>query len=622
VTRDLDGWRPLDTRGPACGYAVCGAKNCGRYYDGGRLGFTCPGCGSDHVHETCGLVGAHYCHLRADRVLEFCREVLVHTSGPLAGRAFAPEDWQEWEILRPLFGEVWWAEEWDRYVRRHTVAYVVISRKNGKSSLAAAIVLYLLVADDEEAAEIYGAAKDTKQAGKVYQPVQRMRNRSARLQRVLRENIAARRIYRPRDGSYYEIITADALGELGHNPHGFVLDEVLSQPDRTLWDALRSAAGARTQPLFLAVTTETNDGASFGAALIDEAEAIQEDPARAPHVLAWVHKTPTDEPELARLRERFADHPDLPVSLDVFDERNWRWSNPALGTFKSTAELRRQADEARQSPAAENSFRQFQLNQRVQQVTRWMPMLHWDRSAGLVDEADLEDLPCYGGLDLASTTDLAALAWLFPPPTTEPDGTWRVAWRFWTPEAQVPALDEMTAGQASVWVRQGFLTATEGDWIDYWGDPESGLSVNSLRGPDRLAIHPQVAADARRFRVLLLGYDKAEATASSQHFRDALHLAVKPVPQGFALTEGMKDVLRLVKAGRLAHGGHPVARWCFDAAEVKRRADEEVLKLVKPDRRDAKKRVDAVAALATAFMASKLHQPEEDEYTDPAATVF
>ena len=563
-----DRWRPRRTAGPVCG--------------------------ATFDDKTCAERGAHYCEPRADRFVAFCAELLVHTAGPYARRRFVLEDWQELEIARPIFGEVIWSKEWRRYIRRYSVAYIVIARKNGKSELAAAMVLYLLVGDDEEAAEVYGAAADTKQARKVYQPVQRMVALSPLLRRRLTENKSSRRIYDDRSGSFYEIITADALGELGHNPHGFVLDEVLSQRDDSLWEAMRTAAGARAQPLFIAITTETSDPASFGATLIDEAERIQQNPRRAPHVFAWVRKTPLD--------------------VDPFDEANWYHANPALGTFKSIEAMREQALEARNEPAKENGFRQFQLNQRSQQVTRWMPLHVWDAAAGLVDEDSLAGRTCYAGLDLASTTDLAAWVLLFPP--TDDDQVHRILWRFWTPEAQIPHLDKYTAGLASTWVAEGLLRATEGDWIDYEGDPDTGRSHHSLRGPAALAIHPQITADHQRFRIAAVGYDQAQATATAQHMQ-SIGLDPTPIYQGFALSPGLKEIMRLTKAGLLEHGGHPVARWNADSAEVKT-DDQERIKLVKPQRGASGKRVDGIAGLATAIRVAQIHQPE----AEPAPSVY
>lgn len=543
-------WRPRgpkDRRGPVCGYTLDGKR--------------------------CRKKGAHYCEPRADRFVAFCREILLHTAGPKARHPFILEDWQEWEIARPLFGEVVWDVELERYVRRYRVAYIVIARKNGKSELAAAIVLYLLLGDDEDAAQVYGAAKDTKQAGKVYEPVKRMMQLSPVLRRRLKENKAARRIYDESSGSYYEVITADALGELGHNPHGFVLDEVLSQPDRTLWDAMRTALGARSQALMVAITTETNQPVSFGADLIDEAERVQEDPARAPHIFAWVRKTAADK--------------------DPFAEANWYRANPALGRFKSLKAMREMAIEAKNDPAALEAFLQLQLNIRRSAQSRWMQMPVWDAAAGMVVEADLVGRTCFAGLDLASTTDLAA--WVLRFPATD-DLPAAVLWRFWAPEAQLKRLDEVTGGKASVWVRQGLLVATDGDWIDYTGDDRG-------RSGTGLAIQPQIRADFGLYRIARVGYDPWEATGTAQFMQQLWgddSDAVQPVAQGYKLSEALKEMMRQAKAGTLGHGGHPVARWCADGAEVKR-DDQDRIKLVRPDRAKAKTRVDGIAALAVAM---------------------
>jgi phage terminase large subunit-like protein len=557
-------WRPADRSGQVCGFSF-----------------------GDKV---CRKRGAHYCEPRADKVVGFCRVVLRHTTGPFARRPFVLEPWQEFEIIRPLFGEVIWSKEWGRYVRRYRVAYIVMARKNGKSALAAAIVLYLLVGDGEEAAEVYGAAKNTRQAGKVYQPVKRMVQLSPALSKRLKENKASRRIYDESRGSFYEVIPADAVGELGHNPHGFVLDEVLSQPNRDLWDTMRTALGARVQALVVAITTETNEPDSFGAELIDEAERIQEDPARSPHSFSWVRKTPKD--------------------VDPFVQKNWYHANPALGRFKSLEEMKKMALEARNDPAAKAAFLQLQLNMRQSVVTRWLNMPLWDAGATEVVEADLVGRTCFAGLDLASTTDLAAWVLRFPAEDGQPAA---VLWRFWTPEAQLRKLDQATAGQASLWVAAGLMVATEGDWIDYSGD-----DTNEGRSGSGLAIHPTIAADAGQFRIVKVGYDQAQATATAQ-FMQGLGLDITPVPQGYGVSAALQEIHRLVKHDAdaakkgepvlLGHGGHPVARWNVDSAEV-RRDDGERIKLVKPDRDKSRKRIDGLAGLANAVKVELDYQAE------------
>lgn len=555
--------------------------------------------------KVCTKRGAHYCEPRADKPVAFFRELLVHTKGAHARQAFELELWQEHDIIRPVFGEVIWSPEWQRYVRRFNVATIVIARKNGKSEIVAGIALYLLIADDEEGAEIYGAAKDTKQAGKVWEPASRMRLLSAVLAKRLGVNKNNRRIFDAggKSGSYYEVITADALGELGHNPHGFLLDEVLSQPDGSLWEAMRTAAGTRTQPLFLAITTETNDDSSFGADVIDEAERIQEDPKRNPRAFAYVRKLPNTEAALEVLRRRFPDHPDLPVSLDPWDESNWRWPNPALGSFLSVESLRQEALEAMLEPKKENGFRQFRLNQRVQQATRWMPLRLWDDAGdgtawSPIPESELAGRVCYGGLDLAAASDVAALCWLFPG-DTEADVA-RLLWRFWVTEEAVSFLDPRTDGAIGRWARAGYMRITEGNIIDF----EDIRSV--------------FEHDLEQFAVAELGYDPwgAPDTVSWLQQRG---VTVYPIRQTYeGLSASMQEMMRLTKAHQLDHGGNPVARWMADAVAVKHPADQpDVIRPVKPNRAASSKRIDGIVAEVEAIAAWK-----RDHAAPPAEADF
>lgn len=540
-------WRPLDRRGPVCGYTFDGAR--------------------------CRKRGAHYCKPRADRAVAFFEELLVHTKGRWARQAFELDEWQEQEIVRPIFGEVQWSTEWGCYVRRYRVVWIELARKNGKSELAAGIVLILLVGDDEESAEVYGAAKDTKQAGKVWEPARRMTQLSPVLNKRLGVNQHSRRLFDERTASYYEVITADAAGELGHNPHGVVIDEVLAQASGDLWDALRTGMGARHQPLMIGLTTAGTDQSGFAKAQHDEMLRVLEDPARAPHIFVYLRNTPMD--------------------ADPFDERNWFHANPALGRFLSIEELRAEALEAKNEPTKENAFRQFRLNQWVSQVSRWMPMHIYDASAGMVVEEQLVGRPCYGGLDLSAVSDLTSLCWLFPAGDDRCD----VIWRHFAPEAAVPFLDQHTAGRFSLWARQGFVTITEGDVIDYD------------------VLHSTILHDAKRYAPVTLGIDRWNSVSTTNWLEKELP-RVTPllVGQGFAgISSSMKEVMRLVRIRGLVHGGNPVARYCFDSVEV-RQDDAENIKPVKPRRSMSGRRIDAVASLANAVDGWMRAEPQPQTY--------
>lgn len=562
-----DRWRPVDrSKRPVCGYTLRG--------------------------KTCTKTGPHYCEPRADRVVLFFGTFLTHTKGPKARarQRFVLSDWQEYDIIRPLFGEVVWSPEFASYVRRYRIARIVVARKNGKSELVAGIALYLLVGDDEVAAEVYGAAKDTKQAGKVFEPAKRMAQLEPRLNGFSRGsrgkigfNKNSRRLFVEDTASFYEVITSDAMGELGHNPHGFLLDEILSQPDGSLWESLETAAGTRLQEMMVQITTETNKPYSFGAEQIDEAERVQEDPARSPHTFSFVRKLPRDDKQLARLHRLFPSHPDLPVSSDPWDEDNWKWANPALDDFKSREAMRRQAMDAKGDPAKEAAFCQYQMNQRRQQATRWIDLDLWDANAGEIAatpdwlDARLAGQQCWAGLDLSSKQDMTAWCLLFE------DGTAR--WRFWVPEAMVPRLTESTGGRFAEWVRDGWVTATDGNVIDYD------------------LIYDQVEDDSARFAIVDATYDKWSGEPVRQEVEKRTGLEMIESNTTYTrMTAPMKELERLLLARELRHGGNPVARWMADNLEVKTPTDDpDRMRPVKPDRGSSGLRVDGMPALIFAI---------------------
>lgn len=550
-------WRPNSRRGGRCGYTLDG--------------------------KTCARRGAHYCEPRADRVVAFFAELLVHPAGAMANTKFVLAPWQEHEIIRPIFGEVIWSQQWGRYVRRYSRATIVMARKNGKSALLSGIALYMLCGDGEDSAEIYGAAATTRQAGKVFEPATKMVKRSPILAERLTHIRNARRLVDEATSSHYEVIPADADVELGHNPHAFILDEVLSQPDDSLWTAMRTAAGARTQPLMIAITTETSDQASFGADFIDEADRVAETPHRAPHHFVYVRKAPRNQDELDRLHRLYPGRPDLPVSFDPWDEANWAWPNPALGTFLSLQSLREEAEEARSDHKKENGFRQFRLNQRVSQVTRWIPMDLWDMNAREIAPTPgwiagrLEGERCWGGLDLSSKLDLTAWSLLFP------DGS--ILWRFWAPESIAPVLDEYTNKSFSEWADEGWVTLTDGDTIDY----------------DQ--IYDDVETDHALYRIVDVTYDKwcGEPVRQEIHKRTRLKL-VESDTTYTRMTPPMAEFMRGLKARDYAHYGNPVARWMADNLECKSpRDDPDRIRPVKPARDKSGKRIDGMPALLFAI---------------------
>lgn len=203
------------------------------------------------------LPTCHYDAAKADRAVTFI-ENLRHTKGKWAGKRFWLLPWQE-QIIRDVFGIV--DEKGNRQFR---TAYVEIGKKNGKSELAAAVALYLLFADNEPSAEVYGAAADRQQASIVFDVAHQMVQMTPALLKRCKIMAATKRIVNYENAGFYQVLSAEVGTKHGLNVSGLVLDEVHAQPNRKLYDVLTKGSGdAREQPLFFLITTAGTDKESI-----------------------------------------------------------------------------------------------------------------------------------------------------------------------------------------------------------------------------------------------------------------------------------------------------------------------------------------------------------------------
>lgn len=519
----------------------------------------------------CTERGDHLCAPRAARVCGFFDTVLVHTKGRFARKPFVLTDWQRNEIIGPLMGRVVWSAEHEQYVRQYRMGWIELARKQGKSELLAGVALYLLAFDGDEGAQVFGAAKDRDQARIIWDVASRMVQLSPVLSRRegLRIRGHERRIVDEQTGSHYAVLARDAMGNLGLDPSAVLFDEVISQPDGNLWEALRTAQGSRVEPLMLAATTAGADPTSFAAGEHAQCVKVLEDPAREPHRFVYIRN--------------------MPIEADPFDEKNWAWPNPALGDFLSIQVLRDEATEARNDPLRENSFRQFRCNQWVSQSTRWMSMnLYRDCTGDLWPQPDWGTQLMVGrevwcGLDLSAKLDLTSLSAFVPPKGGD---VGHMLWWHWLPEDALPALNTATSNKATQWVRQGWLRLMPGSVIDY----------------EELCT--QIHAELSRFSVREISYDKwsGEAVRQSLERRFGKRVSLVPnEPTYIGMTVPMRELMALTVNHDWAHHGNPVAMFCFDSVEVRRAVDNpDLLKPVKPNRVPTATRIDAVVTAALA----------------------
>lgn len=510
--------------------------------------------------------GARFDPERVDRVLA-AFSVLRHTQGQWAGQPLRPDPWQVAYILAPVFGWVRWDDDADDWVRIIRTLYVEVPRKNGKSTLSGGIGLYLTAADGEPGAQVVAAATSERQASFVFSPIKTLAQKSP----ALKGHVQAlqKRVLHPRSGSYIEVITSVADAQHGANLHGAIIDELHVHKTPDLVETIETGTGSRRQPLIVIITTADSGKRET---IYDRKRTRVEQLARG---------VITDETTFGVVWAADADD-------DPFVEETWRKANPGYGISPTRAYLQAAANEAKQSPADLAKFLRLHLGIRTKQETRYLDLGAWDRNAGLVHEDQLAGRECYGGLDLASTSDLCALCWLFP----DDEGGYDAVWRLWTPEQNLESLDKRTAGAATVWVREGLLTLTPGNVADY----------------DFIAA--QVELDMDRFDVQSIGFDPWNATQLTNDLMASGAPMVK-VRQGYqTLSPPTKELQRLLLAGTperplVRHGGNPAVRWQVDNFAV----EMDPAGNVKPSKRNARDKIDAVAALITALSEAMTREP-------------
>lgn len=520
------------------------------------------------------LPTSHYDKAKADRAVKFI-ENLCHTKGKWAGKRFWLLPWQE-QLIRDIFGIV----KPDGY-RQFRTAFVEICKKVGKSELAAAVALYLLYADNEPSAEVYGAAADRQQASIVFDVARQMVEMSPALLKRSKLMTATKRIVNYGNSGYYQVLSAEVGGKHGFSVSGLVFDEIHTQPNRQLYDVLtKGSSDARQNPLHFIITTAGTDRHSIAYELHTKAVDILEGRRVDPTFYPVVYGLKDDE--------------------DWEDEANWYKVNPSLGYTVDIERLRDAYREAKQNPADEVTFKWLRLNMWVSSTVVWIPDAIFMKGNEEIDLAALEGRDCYGGLDLSSTGDITALVLMFPP--RDEDEKYILLPFFWVPEETIPQRVKAASVPYDIWERQGYLLSTEGNVIHY---DFIEKFINDL---------------AEKYHICEIAVDRWNATQMIQNL-EGDGFTMVPFGQGFASMSGpTKDFYRLLMEGQIIHGGHPVLRWMAGNVVV----DTDPAGNIKVTKAKSKEKIDGIVAAIMALDRCIRNQtePQGSVYDERGLLVF
>lgn len=515
------------------------------------------------------------------------------------GKSFRLYPWQRDAIMEfystvvvPELG----TDDPGQLIRQYWYLYLEISKKNGKSELAAALGLYHLLGDGELNAEVYICAADRDNAGIVFNAAVFMATSAPWTAKMIARgelkivDSQKRMIYRRRvrtgNGGYkwlkigeLRAVSSEAYSKHGYKPSCVIFDELHAQPNRDLWDVMTAGSGSgRRQPVWIVLTTagDDPDRTSIGWEVHEKAVAVRDarqlrriqaeggDP-RA--VLSLRHVEDADMAEaqaalLARdlpnwlpilygLTAMFGDDPDDLEKIDIWDESLWYLCNPSLGKHLRLRNIRMEAKDAHQSEAAEKLFRWLRLNQWISvkavgwislslyDKTQWGPSKKADRAEWL---EQLRGLTCYGGVDLSTSKDLTAFVLLFPP---QLGLDCAVLWPFiWRPRGTVQEAERRDHVPYRDWERAGFLTLCEGDIIDY------------------SMVEERIRWAKETFDLRLVGFDPYLSRTITQRLSPIVDII--EVPQDLKnMSPAMKETEDMMTRHQLLHVHNTCFRWNF-----------------------------------------------------------
>lgn len=505
---------------------------------------------------------------QANRAINFIENKLCHWEGSWRGKPLKLEDWQKF-IITQVFG---WQKDGRRRIRS---VYIQIARKNGKTSFAAAVLLYHLFADRENTPQVLVGANSEDQAKICVNSSGRLLQQSPEFSDLLDDETVKLSIYgrnvvgiyhKDRDGSV-KAMSKNAGALDGFNPSLGVIDEYHEAQDDSLLNVIESGQGARPEPLLFVVTTAGFDkqGPCYTKLRRTSVDILE--------------KKITDDAHLAFVYEM--DEGDL-----WSDPTVWKKSNPNLGVSVFPEYLKTRLTKAQNEGATkEVDFKTKNLNLWVDAPTVWISDEQWMKNSYGIHPDELIGATCYGGLDLSTGIDLNAFALYFPK-FKEINGRWvsPVLWWFWLPKTMVKTENfDYTS-----WVEQGFITVTEGVFENVIDHKKVTYDISQLPLKYNIAA---IAFDQRlSYHGVVQDLGITFGTSQSEEFISGLY----PFTQSFPnVSMCAKQFEVLVHNEQLEHFNNPVARWMCGNVVLKKDAIGQIM----PDRAHSQYKIDGIAAL-------------------------
>ena len=477
---------------------------------------------------------------KVDRVVNFISK-LRHFTGKHNGKPFILLDYQYW-IICNVFG--FYHKNSDRRVINYL--YIELARKQGKTALAAAIALYMLVADGESGSEIEMVANSAKQAKICF-------DLSSNFCASIDKKGKYFKRYRDKikfdtTKSFLQVLSSDAGGNDGYNSYCFILDECHQQKDSKLWDVMVSSQGMRENSLGIIITTAgfNKFGFCYGyrKSCIDILYGLKENDSQ----FSAIYTIDEDD--------------------DWADSKVWIKANPSLGHTVFESYLEQQVANAKVNTTLEVGTRTKNFNQWVSSADIWINNDVLLKCSEKLDLSNYQGCTAYVGVDLAAVSDLTAVSVMIPYQDKLHFKTW-----YYLPQSCLS--DNSNSELYKEWKRKGLLTITPGNVTDYDYVLADILRLTNYVYIDKIA------------------YDSYNATQWAISATEQ-GLPLEPYSQAlWSFNRPTKELERLIRMNKVIIDDNEITRWCFSNVSLKSDHNENI----KPVKTEAQQKIDGVISM-------------------------
>ena len=509
-----------------------------------------------------------YSQRHADHAIFFIEHFCKHSKGKAGGKPFILELWQK-AAIAAMFGFIHKIDK----TRRFLEVWLIVARKNGKSTFAAAVGLYLMIADNEPGAEIYAVATKRDQAKIIWLEAVRMVKKSPQLLKKIKPLVGE--MFGSFNDSYFKPLGSDSNTLDGLNVHGGLFDEIHAWKDKNLYDVVKDGTTSREQPLILGTTTAGTIREGIYDLKYEEIERIingyEDDEVINDRLLPLVYELDSRE--------------------EWTDPNCWRKANPGLGTIKSESQLRDKVNAAKQNFLLVKNLLCKDFNIRETSTDSFLTFEQLLNETKF-EIADLLPRPRYGfgGVDLSNTTDLTAATVLFK---TSPESKIYILQMFWLPEDLLEKRTKEDKIPYDIWQKQGLLRTTPGNelhpkFVTEW--------LREVR--DQYDIH-----------FSNIGYD---AWAAKYWLDEMVYCfgdsTMEKVIQGKkTLSQPMKSLAAELEAKNIIYNNNPILKWCMSNVNV----DIDRNGNIQPAKgRNPRLRIDGFASMLNAYVVYLNHLDE------------